>query len=187
MRPDFDELYESQADPWEVETSWYERRKLEILLASLPKPHYGSAWEPGCGLGVATERLAARCDSLIATDTSAVAVRRTQARCAHLPHVRVAHQTLPAMPADEAAFDLVVAAEFLYYLPDVAESVAALWGATRTGGQLLVLHWRHEPHDGSPSGAALHALIHADAAERGARRLVAHDDTDFVLDVYEAT
>jgi trans-aconitate methyltransferase len=186
MTPDFDELYESRGDPWQVETSWYERRKLAILLASLPNERYGAGWEPGCGLGVTTERLAGRCDQLVATDGSGVAVRRTQARCARLPHVSVEQQSLPATPAARAPFDLVIAAEFLYYLPDLAESVAALWQTTRPGGHLVVLHWRHDPHDGSMSGAALHATIEADAESRGARRLVAHNDDDFVLDVYEA-
>ena len=34
--PDFDALYASDADPWQVESSWYERLKRAILLASLP-------------------------------------------------------------------------------------------------------------------------------------------------------
>ena len=33
--PDFDAMYDADPDPWEVETSWYERRKLAVLLHRL--------------------------------------------------------------------------------------------------------------------------------------------------------
>ena len=44
--PDFDAMYDADPDPWEVETSWYERRKLAVHLASLPRERYATAWEP---------------------------------------------------------------------------------------------------------------------------------------------
>ena len=56
--PDFDALYRADPDPWEVGSSWYERRKLSVLLASLPRQHYAVAWEPGCGPGLTTTALA---------------------------------------------------------------------------------------------------------------------------------
>jgi len=34
--PDFESMYRADSDPWQVQTSWYERRKLAVLLASLP-------------------------------------------------------------------------------------------------------------------------------------------------------
>ncbi len=36
--PDFEALYVRDPDPWQVGSSWYEQRKLSIVLASLPKP-----------------------------------------------------------------------------------------------------------------------------------------------------
>ena len=49
-----------------------------------------------------------------------------------MPHVRVVESDLPEVPLD-APVDLVVAAEFLYYLDDLAAGVAALWAACWPG------------------------------------------------------
>ena len=54
----FHELYEGDADPWEFATSGYEQRKYSLTTASLPRAHYTSVFEPGCSIGVLTERLA---------------------------------------------------------------------------------------------------------------------------------
>ena len=72
----FDRVYHEDRDPWGFETSAYERRKYALTVASLPKASYGSAFEPGCSIGVLTEMLAPRCEHLLATDfiLSAVSV-----------------------------------------------------------------------------------------------------------------
>ena len=51
----FAALYrDGSGDPWSTRTSWYERRKLAVLAASLPAPRYRHAAEPGCGTGELT-------------------------------------------------------------------------------------------------------------------------------------
>ena len=55
----FEEIYREDADPWNFETSPYEHRKYGVTVASLPKPRYRSAYEPGCSVGVLSELLAA--------------------------------------------------------------------------------------------------------------------------------
>ena len=35
--PDFEAMYQADHDPGHVETSWYERRKLAVLLGGLPE------------------------------------------------------------------------------------------------------------------------------------------------------
>jgi trans-aconitate methyltransferase len=182
--PDFDAVYAIDPDPWKVASSWYERRKLAALLAALPAERYDSAWEPGCGIGVATAALAERARHLVASDASPVAVRRTQARTARLPNVDVVVSRLPEVPID-GPVDLIVVAEFLYYLGDVSDALEALWSATRDGTHLAVQHWAHAPHDAHVSGPEVHRLIADYAASRGAAHLVAHEDQDFLLDVYE--
>ena len=57
----FADLYSGGGDPWQTRTSWYERRKRDVVLACLPEPRYRHAAEPGCGLGLLTAGLAARC------------------------------------------------------------------------------------------------------------------------------
>jgi len=184
MRPDFEAMYAADPDPWSVRTSWYERRKLAVLLAALPHERYRRAWEPGCGIGVGTAALAERTDHLVASDGSPRAVAATRDATVGLSHVRVVGSVLPEVPLD-GPVDLVVAAEFLYYLDDLAAGVDALWDAAARGAHLVCVHWARRPHDGHQSGVQLHGLLRLSATERGARHLVEHRDDDFVLDVFE--
>lgn len=176
-------MYRADADPWQVATSHYERRKADVLLASLPRERYRRVWEPGCGVGVLTRRLAARADSVVAGDASPVATALAAERCADLDHVSVHQSTLPEMP-DLGGFDLVVVAEFLYYLPNRTGSLAALWRQVEPDGHLAAVHWRYGAEDTYLSGAALHEDLARDAADRGAAHLVHHDDEHFIIDIF---
>ncbi|NUR06504.1 MAG: methyltransferase domain-containing protein [Nocardioidaceae bacterium] len=181
--PDFDAMYAADPDPWRVASSWYEQRKLSVLLASLPRERYRSGWEPGCGIGVATERLAGRVDTLVASDVSPRAVAATSRRV-DSTGVRVVESGLPHVPVD-GPVDLVVAAELLYYLEDLDAAVGALASACASGAHLVLLHWAQHPHDAFRSGPRTHAVILDELGGRGASHLVAHRDEDFVLDVME--
>jgi trans-aconitate methyltransferase len=185
-QPDFDAMYATDPDPWEVATSWYERRKLAVLLACLPRERYATAWEPGSGPGITTRALAERADHLTASDSSAVALRLAEQRCADLDHVDLHLSTLPDTPLEQPV-ELVVVAEFLYYLPDRAAALDTLWSATAPGGHLAFMHWRHLPGDAHLSGEQLQEEVATYAKRHGARRLVHHLDEDFRLDVYEVT
>jgi trans-aconitate methyltransferase len=183
--PDFDALYASDPDPWRVASSWYERRKRSILLASLPRESYATAWEPGSGPGLTSQSLATRVGSLVASDASSVAVALARRRCHALPNVECVLSALPAVPFD-GVVELVVAAEFLYYVCELDAALDALWSRLAPAGHLVVVHWAHRPHDAFRSGPGMHSSIERDAGARGAERLVCHVDQDFVLDVYEA-
>lgn len=184
--PDFDAKYVADADPWQVTTSAYEQRKNAVLLASLPRERYAAVWEPGCGIGALTRGLADRCDRVVASDASVVAVGLATQRCADLTNVRVRHSTLPDTPLT-GPVDLVVASEFLYYLPDLAAGLASLWGQVRPGGNLAVVHWRYAADDTWCSGEQLHQELARYAADRDAPRLVHHLDEHFILDIYRRT
>jgi SAM-dependent methyltransferase len=184
--PDFEAMYRADHDPWQVESSWYERRKLAVLLASLPRERYRRAWEPGSGPGVTSQRLAARVGDLVASDGSPTALDLARRREGMPPHVRFVLSVLPEVPV-EGAVDLVVVAEFLYYLRDLPAALEAVWSACEPGGHVVFLHWAHRPHDGFVSGPQLHAHVGLDSLRRGATHLVGHVDQDFLLDVYERT
>lgn len=138
----FEDVYRANDDPWHFETSAYEAGKYAATVAALPRVRYRSGYEVGCSLGVLTERLAERCDRLLAVDTVSSVLERAKARCRLWTHVRFEVTHLPAALPDDA-FDLVVLSEVGYYFAaDALASVAHdLVAAMAPGGHLILVHW----------------------------------------------
>lgn len=177
----FDKVYESEIDPWGFETRWYEARKYALTLAALPRERYRRAFEPGCANGVLTERLAPRCDALVATEAVAVVARRARARLLGQPHVAVLELAIPdAWP--EGAFDLVVLSEVAYYLTEegLTELLARCDACLSADGHVIAVHWTGET-DYPLTGDAVHARFDA---HRHWTRLVQHREAEFVMAVY---
>jgi hypothetical protein len=180
----FDRLYDHHPDPWGFTSRWYEERKRAVTLAALPHPRYGSAFEPGCSLGVLTHGLASRCDQVLAMDVSDAALGQARARLAGAPHVRLERGGIPRdWPEDR--FDLVVLSEVLYYLDDgdLARAVDRSVGTVSPGGVLVSVHWRHPVSDYPQSGDGVQAAVDGVAVPRLVR-LVRHVEDDFDLAVY---
>ena len=78
-------------------------------------PAIQTGFEPGCSIGVLTERLARICDQVEAMDISPTAVARTRDRCGLLQNVTVSHGALP-VDLPTGYFDLIVLSEIGYYL-----------------------------------------------------------------------
>lgn len=176
----FDRVHDDRADPWDG-NGWYERRKRDVFMAALPRERYRSCFQPGCSLGALTGALAARCETVLAADVSTVALRRARLALREAPGVRFARMEVPG-EWPEGRFELVVIAEFAYYLPPAA--LASLVDRSREaleeGGDLLVAHY-----GGPIDGYALDARdVHAAFAGAGMRRLVDHRDERFTLQVY---
>lgn len=180
--PDFEAMYGADPDPWSVGSSFYEQRKRELVLAALVKPRYVKAWDSACGTGHLVLRLAERCDQVLATDASPAAVGLTRTETTGLTQVIVARVTLPNAPPS-TDFDLVVIAEFLYYLnaDDRAASLTMINSVVAPGAEVLAVHWRHHPHDAWLSGAAVQDEIESSLTRLGWTRAVQLDDPDFVL------
>ena len=180
----FDGLYRRHDDPWGFTSRWYERRKRAATLAALPDERYASAFEIGCSIGVLTEQLADRCDSLFAVDVSQTAVDRARRRLAAQPHVRVERvDVASAFPSGD--FDLIVLSEVGYYftrgvlervLDDTCDALAA-------GGTFVVCHWRHQVDDYALTGDEVHTAI-SSALDGRMTRVARHEEEDFLLDVY---
>ena len=147
------------------------------------RPRLGARLRPGPGLGPARgPRRRARRQRLVdgrdrAGPSSPRRCRPTSASCA---------PQLPEVPLD-GTVDLLLVAEFLYYVPDLPGALDALWSVTAPGTQVVFLHWAHRPHDAHRSGPEMHARIYLDSQRRDAVKLVSHSDQDFLLDVYEVT
>ncbi|QRN80028.1 MAG: methyltransferase domain-containing protein [Nocardiopsis sp. BM-2018] len=179
----FDAVYAGSQDPWGFRTRWYEQRKRDLTLSSLPRERYARAFEPGCAIGVLTRGLAARCDEILAWEGAPEAAARARADLADLPHVEVTRARVPdAWP--QGAFDLVVLSELLYYFDDrdletllkqTVDSLAA-------EGTLVAVHWRHPVEDHVRSGDDVHRWA---SARTDLVRTVQHEERDFLLQVYE--
>ena len=176
-----DSAYARRDDPWSVETRWYEQRKREMTLASLPKPRYGRTLEVGCSIGVLTTQLADRCSTLLAVDLSSTAVERARVRLAGRRGVEVRQLDVRAK-VPTGPFDLVVLSEVGYYLTpsQLDRALTAIETAMGDTGTLVACHWRHPVAAHTLTGDEVHAII----AARGLPRLAHHVEADFVLDVY---
>jgi cyclopropane fatty-acyl-phospholipid synthase-like methyltransferase len=160
LRPEyFDALYTADPDPWKFAASPYERSKYEITLDAMPKPHYRSALEVGCSIGVLARSLASRCDTLIAVDAAETALVEARRRCADLPGVRFEHMFVPEQWPD-GAFELILLSEVIYYLSrnDVGRLAARVTNSLAKGGSVILVHWTG-PTDYPLSGDEAAALF----------------------------
>src|SRR5215213_7823909 len=139
----FEDIYAQSLDPFNYETSSYERDKYKRTLEILPHGRYHRALEVGCSIGVFTGMLAPLCDELVAVDIAETAVAVTRERVANLPNVCVERRTLPE-ETPEGPFDLIVASEVLYYLPRdmVLVALRRFENILAPGGVFLAVHDR---------------------------------------------
>ncbi|MCI1189354.1 nodulation S family protein [Hymenobacter sp. DH14] len=164
----FDHVYQANRDPWNFESSPYERAKYAATIAALPRPHYAEAFEIGCSLGVLTEQLAARCGHLLAVDVSEAALAQARARCAALPQVEIKLMRVPEeFPTQQ--FDLIVLSEVGYYWSpaDLARAADQLIAGLKPGGQLLLVHWTPPVHDYPLTGDDVHQFFLEKAVQNG--------------------
>jgi len=177
----FTGLYEAKDDPWDV-AEWHNQRKYAVTMASLPRPHYRSCYEPGASIGLLTRLLAPRCDEVLAVDSVGSAVEQARENVKDLPGVRVERANLPAeLPG--ATFDLIVIGDLLYYFSaaDLAATLAGLVTCLEPGGDLVGVHFRDRVNGGNYDGFQAHEAL---AAQPGLERVVHHEDEWFLLDVF---
>ena len=173
-------MYEAKTDPWDNASKWSDQRKYAVTMASLLRPRYGRAYEPGCAVGLLTRQLAPRCDELLAVDAVPEAVRQAAEAVSEFAHVTVEQAILPAdLPA--GTFDLIVVGDLLYYLSagDLEALLDGLLERLAPGGEIVAVHYR-DRGGATWDGAHVHDAL---AARRGLMSTVHHDDEWFVLDV----
>jgi SAM-dependent methyltransferase len=156
----FEEKYQKTDDPWDFSGSEYELGRYESIVAALAHKRHRRAFEPGCSIGVLTERLSTVCDYVEAIDFSPTAVANAQERCSHLRNVDITCASLPdRMPV--TGFDLIVLSEIGYYFaPDEWMRVsAALIDPMPKGGTLLAAHWLGDSKDHCISGDEVHEIL----------------------------
>jgi len=177
----FDEMYRSDPDPWQFESSWYEGRKYALTVAALPDRRYRSAFEPGCSVGVLSSLLAERCEHLLATDIVPGALDRARRRVPDTERVRFEVRAIPEQ-WPSGLFDLVVLSEIAYYFDHdtLAGIVARLVSSTTPGASIVGVHWRGATNY-PLTGDQAHAVIDSHPSLRMSAH---HIEPDFVLDVW---
>ena len=180
----FDDIYRYAPDPWGFESRWYEERKYALTMASLPDRRYRSAFEPGCSVGMLSRLLGERCDRLLSTDIVTSMVDRCRDRCRDLPGVRVEEGSIPDdWPA--GPFDLVVLSEIAYYFdqPALEGLLSDVIRTTHPGATIVGVHWRGTTNY-PLTGDQAHEVIDA---RPELERLVRHEETEFLLEVWTRT
>lgn len=173
---DFEAIYRASWDPRSVHTAWYEQRKRDLGLASLPQPRCTAALELGCGLGQLTAPLAARCEAEHAADMSSTAIHRCRQRlhAQDITNVTLQLMTVPqAWPLHpDECVELVIVSELAYYCPPrpFEPLLQQCFGSLSEGGQWGMCHYTPDCADRQHSTLALHEAVHR---RDGLARLVA--------------
>jgi SAM-dependent methyltransferase len=138
----FDEIYQGDPDPWKFATSEYEANKYRATIAALNRDKYRSALEIGGSIGILSDKLAHKCESLLSVEVSSLAQQQAIARCQNLPHVRFEILQVPEKYPTEK-FDLIVLSEVGYYwcLEDLLKARQLILDSLEPGGQILLVHW----------------------------------------------
>lgn len=147
----FEEMFRRNVDPWNYAHSPFEAFKRDRLLKACGLRLYDRGLELACANGETTRRLALRCLRLLAVDSSETALAEARRRTESLPNVAFERVHLPDQTPG-GPFDLIVASEILYYLPQSAmlELLERIKRALAPGGRVVLLH---------------HTLPFADAAQ----------------------
>ena len=159
----FEERYRLADDPWAFATSRYELAKYVTTIGALAEASYGRCFEPACSIGVLTEKLAARCDTVVACDGSALAIERARTRLARSKATSNVELHVESIPEwwPQGDFELIVLSELGYYW-DIAG-----WGdviercrcSLVDSGEIIAVHWLGHSVDHLLGGHEVHAEL----------------------------
>lgn len=182
----FEARYVANIDPWSFATSSYEDARYQAILDELGSGRFTNAYEPGCSVGVLTERLAPRCDRLLAVDVSATAVARACARCIGHPGLEVRVGSITDAPPPD--LDLVVMSEVGYYfeLAELDRIIDSLADALHPGARLVACHWRGHSDDHRLHGSEVHARL-GDRLDGRLRHRSHRVEPGYLLDTWVAS
>ncbi|HCF30080.1 MAG TPA: methyltransferase [Cyanobacteria bacterium UBA11049] len=181
----FDNLYNVDSDPWKFETSEYEANKYAATVAALPKQRYHSAFEIGCSIGVLTQKLASRCDSLLSVDVSEQALETAIERCQDIPQVRFQIMSVPERYPKQM-FDLTLVSEVGYYWcwEDLKKAQQLIIDRLQPGGHLLLVHWTLYAKDYPLTGDEVHDAFF-ELVPTQLRHLAQQREEQYRLDLFE--
>lgn len=181
----FEKMYAANIDPWDFETSEYEAKKYADTVTTLPKQQYRSAFEIGGSIGVLTEKLAARCQSLLSVDVSAQAQAKAKERCKHFSQVEFQVMQLP-QDYPSQTFDLTMVSEVGYYWgkQDLEIAKQKIADHLEPGGHLMLVHWTPYVDDYPITGDEVHEAFLQQVGEVY-QSLVSRREERYRLDLLE--
>lgn len=178
----FDNLYSANPDPWNFETSTYEREKYLKTIDSLPKNHYENVLELGCSIGVLTKLLATKCSRLLAVDISGTALATARRRLQTFKNVDFLQADI-SQKFPSGDYDLIVVSEVGYYLSlsDLTRAKNQIKSSLRTHGDLILVHWTHFVEDYPITGDQVHEVFLED---QELNQIMDYYTADYRLDVF---
>jgi SAM-dependent methyltransferase len=156
----FEAKYQQHPDFWGFASKPEELFRYGRIIAALEGCRYREAFEPGCSVGVLTERLAALCDHVDAFDFSPTASAQARERCALLHNVEIHCAALPdRMPRPQT--DLLVLSEIGYYWSEEEwrRLCGLLTASLQPGATILAAHWLGHSPDHRLSGDRVHEIL----------------------------
>ena len=180
---DFESRYQTEGDPWEYQTSAYERAKYDATLRACGPGPYQRALELGSSIGVLSARLAQRCRQLVTIDGAPTAVAAARTRMAGIDNVEIILGQIPEDVPD-GPYDLVVASEILYYLPEdaFAATLSRIRSEMSFAGRLVAVHWRAPGAERPFTAAEVHDYLRGSDWLSPLERA---DTVDYLLDVLQ--
>lgn len=138
----FDRLFADDPDPWDIDTSPYERGKREAALAALGERRFTRLLEVGCAGGALTERLVECADSIIAVDVSTKALQLSSRRLNRFDCVELVAAEVPSY-WPHGKFDAVILSEVLYFLgaEEIREVARLTYASLTADGLCLLVNW----------------------------------------------
>ncbi|WP_120005011.1 bifunctional PIG-L family deacetylase/class I SAM-dependent methyltransferase [Nesterenkonia muleiensis] len=188
-------LYAEAQDPWDLETSEYEKAKRRATLQALPRDRYRLCFEAGSSIGVLTADLAQRADRVIGWEPVERAAATARARILDLETagtvrpgtVSIEDRALSALNNDLGPLgaDLIVLSEVLYFIPhhELAPIVSGLCARAAPEAHLVAVHWTHSVAGWPAGGAGTHEVLAGEPSLRALHR----DETseDYLLEVFQ--
>ena len=124
---ELERLFKWSEDPWNFQSSSYERERLQVLLRVVQRYPHNSVLEVGCGEGVFTRELTKISKQVVGIDISPTALGRAKRRCPTTTFLNVRVEDFEW----HSKFDMVICAETLYYIKNVDAAIEKLRGLGR--------------------------------------------------------
>jgi SAM-dependent methyltransferase len=177
----FERKYAENADPWNFAHDPYELSRYEEIIQSLRERRYGRAYEPGCSVGVLTQKLAPLCGHLLAVDLSETAILSARGRCASYSNVRF--ETRSVVEVDPGPLDLLVLSEIGYYFQatHLRTWVEHLTSCLRPGAILLTCHWLGASADHLLDGDVVHEIVKGVTKQKGYMQIQEQRTESYIL------